>query len=167
MMREFAIAILFFRTLAAQSGPWQATAFLEGTWEAKTTKGSSGIDATGAYTFRKELSGHILVRQSDAGGCKAPGSADCDHKDLLYVYQERPDAPLQAIYFDNEGHVIHYAVSVPAANRVVFLSDGAVVGPQYRLSYERRGAAMDGRFEIRMPGSEEWTSYLEWTGAKR
>jgi hypothetical protein len=39
------------------------------------------------------------------------------------------------MYFDNEGHVIHYNVSTPDATTVVFLSDASGAGPQFRLMY--------------------------------
>jgi hypothetical protein len=84
---------------------------------------------------------------------------------MLYIYQDAPGQPLKAIYFDNEGHVIHYNVSVPIANKVEFLSE-AGPGPQFRLTYELIGPLMTGKFQSRMPGQTEWKSYLEWSGPK-
>jgi hypothetical protein len=158
---------------AAQSAPssltgsWKALSFLQGTWEAKAA-GGQGVSATGTYTFRSELGDHILARHSTSdAGCKGPASFDCDHGDLLYVYQDAPGQSLKAIYFDNEGHVIHYNVSTPDATTAIFLSDGGQPGPQFRLMYELKGAVMSGKFQMRMPGQTEWKSYLEWTGSKR
>ena len=170
MARTVVAAFLFFRLLAGQTADerWKALSFLEGTWSAKTTRGStSGIEASGTYTFRKDVGGHVLVRLAKVAGCKAPAGADCDHTDILYVYQERAVEPLKAIYFDNEGHVIHYDVSCPAAGSAVFLSEPGVAGPQFRLTYELKGAVMEGKFQMRMPGKAEWTSYLEWNGTKQ
>ena len=84
---------------------------------------------------------------------------------MLYVYEDAPGQALKAIYFDNEGHVIHYNVSTPAAGKVEFLSE-ASQGPQFRLTYELIGPLMTGKFQMRMPGQTEWKSYLEWSGTK-
>lgn len=158
---------------AAQSTPsslsdsWKALSFLQGTWEAKVTGGQS-VSAMGAYTFRSELGDHILARHStNDAGCKGPASFDCDHGDLLYIYQDAPGQSLKAIYFDNEGHVIHYNVSTPDSMAAIFVSDGAQPGPQFRLMYELKGAVMLGKFQMRMPGQTEWKSYLEWSGSKQ
>lgn len=152
---------------SAGDDPWNALRFLEGTWDAKTQGQTSGVTAAGAYSFKKELGGHILARHSSAAGCKGPADFDCEHGDLLYVFQDALRQPLKAIYFDNEGHVIHYSVSTPNPASAVFLSDPTAPGPQYRLVYELKGAVMWGKFQMRMPGRTEWTSYLEWSGAKK
>lgn len=156
-----------FAAAQTQPDPWKDLAFLEGTWEAKA-QGSAGVNTSGAYTFRLELGGHIMARHSTTeAGCKGPSSFDCDHGDLLYVYTDAPGRPLKAIYFDNEGHVIHYAVSTPSPMSVIFLSDSSTPGPQFRLVYEKKDAIMSGKFQVHMPGQTEWKSYLEWSGAKR
>jgi hypothetical protein len=148
--------------------PWKALAFLQGTWEAKTTGGEAGATVLGTYTFRAELGNHILARHmTNIEACKGPAAFDCDHGDLLYVYQDAHGQPLKAIYFDNEGHVIHYDVSTPDATTALFLSDSSQPGPQFRLLYELKGATMSGKFQVRMPGQSDWKSYLEWNGAKQ
>jgi hypothetical protein len=147
--------------------PWQSLRFLFGTWEAKTQGGSAGASATGSYTFQLELRGHVLARHSASEGCKGPDDFNCEHGDLLYVYQEDAGQPLKAIYFDNEGHVIHYDVSTPAPNTAVLVSAASQAGPQYRLIYELKGSVMLGKFELRMPGQSEFRSYLEWSGGRR
>ncbi len=72
---------------------------------------------------------------------------------------------MSAIYFDNEGHVIHYAVTLPTAIEAVFLSTEP--GPQFQLVYERRDATLSGKFQMRMPGASAWHLYLEWSGPKK
>jgi hypothetical protein len=151
----------------AADDPWKALSFLEGSWEARTKGGSAGADASGVYSFQFDLKRHVLARYTAAGACTGPKDFDCQHGDLLYVYQEAPGAQLKAIYFDNEGHVIHYNVSAPDANTAVFLSEAGKPGPQYRLIYERKGATMSGKFEMRMPGDTAWKAYLEWSGSKK
>jgi hypothetical protein len=156
--------------LCAQSVPsganqWSTLSFLEGTWDAKAT-GNGGAAAMGSYIFRLELRDHILARHGNLNQCKGPSTFDCDHGDLLYIYRDALTQPLKAIYFDNEGHVIHYDVSTPSPTSAVFLSDNSQPGPQFRLAYELKGQVMHGTFQIRMPGQQEWKSYLEWSGGK-
>ncbi len=45
---------------------------------------------TGTYTFQLELRNHILARHSDQAECKGPAGFDCEHGDLLCVYQDAP-----------------------------------------------------------------------------
>ncbi len=149
----------------SQADPWKALAFLEGTWEART-QGAGGPTVSGRYTFQRELSGHVLARHSTSDpGCKGPARFDCAHGDLLYVFAEAPGRPLTAIYFDNEGHVIHYDVFATSPTMVTFLSQ-AGPGPQFRLTYELKGGELNGRFQMQMPGQTEWRSYLEWSGGR-
>jgi len=89
----------------------------------------------------------------------------CEHGDLLYVYEEA--GKLKAIYFDSEGHLIHYNVSTPEPNTAVFLSDGSTTGPQFRLTYALKDGIMSGKFQIQRPGQSEWNSYLQWSGSKQ
>ena len=109
---------------------------------------------------------HVLARRSSNAGCRGPADFDCLHGDLLYVYQDAPGKSYTAIYFDNEGHVIYYDVSIPAPTTAVFLSDQSQPGPQYRVSYELKGSTMYGKFQMRLPGATEFKSYLEWSGKK-
>jgi hypothetical protein len=123
--------------------------------------------SSGDYSFQLKLRDHVLARHSGGGACKGPDDFDCRHSDLLYIYPAGNGQAWQAIYFDNEGHVIHYGVSSPKPGAVVFLSDSAQPGPQFRLSYELVEAEMSGKFQIKMPGQTEFTSYLEWRGKSR
>ena len=174
-MKTFvAVAALFalaltpsHRALSAPADPWKALAFLEGTWGAHAQAGSAGAQSNGTYTFKPELKNHVLVRRSDSAACKGPADFDCEHSDVLYVYQEAENQPLMAMYFDNEGHVIHYTVSTPDSSTAIFISDASPSRPQFRLVYELKDSVMRGKFQMRMPGQAEWRSYLEWSGAKK
>jgi len=166
----FMMVALSSRTIAQadQDNPWVALNFLQGAWAANADSGSAGARSFGLYAFEYELKQHILSRVSKSPlRCEGPTTFDCEHSDLLYIYQDAAGQPLKAIYFDNEGHVIHYNVSTPDATTVVFLSDASGPGPQFRLTYQRKNLTMYGKFQMRMPGQEEWKSYLEWSGAKQ
>jgi hypothetical protein len=168
-----ALALLCGMSMAAQNGqeapadPWKPLRFLIGTWDATTKGGSAGAAATGAYTFQLELKDHVLARHAVGAGCKGPADFNCEHTDMLYVYQEGPGEPYRAIYFDNEGHVIRYVLTAPAPDTAVFLSDAAQPGPQFRLTYELKERVMTGKFQMRMPGQAEFRSYLEWSGGRK
>lgn len=151
------------------SDPWRPLRFLIGTWEAKTAAGTANAQVMGVYSFGFELNNHILARHSGRAACKAPADFDCEHSDLLYLYLEGPasNATIKAIYFDNEGHVIHYDVTTPAPTTAVFLSDPSAPGPQFRLAYEKKNTLLSGKFQMKMPGQTEFKSYLEWSGLKK
>ena len=151
----------------AKPDPWAGVRFLIGSWEAKTTGGVAQAQASAGYSFRLELRDHVLARHTRSGACIAPDDFDCQHNDLLYIYPAVNGQTLEAIYFDNEGHVIHYDVSTPKAGTAVLLSDASQPGPQYRLSYELADGVMSGKFELKMPGQAEFISYLEWGGKRR
>jgi hypothetical protein len=163
-MKKLCVLFLIAANCLA-ADPFQSLAFLEGKWDAKTGDATAAV-AAGTYTFRKELAGHILARHSTTADCKAPADFDCEHGDLLYIYEEAPGQPLKAIYFDSEGHTIHYNVTTPTQTSVQFLSDAATPGPRFRLIYELKGATMSGKFQMQMPGQTDWKSYLEWSGGK-
>lgn len=152
--------------ISAKTDPWAGIRFLMGSWGAKTTGGMAQAQASAGYAFRLELRDHVMARHSRSGSCTAPDDFNCQHSDLLYIYPSGNGQALQAIYFDNEGHVIHYDVSTPKPRQVVFLSDAAQPGPQFRLSYELLDGVMTGKFELKMPGQTEFMSYLEWSGKR-
>ena len=135
---------------ASAPDPFKGLGFLEQTWEANTN-GSAGVKASGTYTFRRELGGHVLVRHSSKDpGCKGPAAFDCEHGDVLYVFQEAPGQLLKAIYFDNEGHVIHYDVTTPdaalerAARLCIALGTDGLRGELTLIRAARALAAYDG-----------------------
>jgi hypothetical protein len=171
VIKKLVLAVLFCAaSLAAQtsSAPtWKALNFLIGTWEATTRNGSAGAATSGTYSFQLELRGHVLARHSSNSGCKGPADFDCEHGDLLYIYPDPPRQSYKAIYFDNEGHVIQYDVSIPTPTTVVLLSSRSQPGPQFRLSYEFKASTMYGKFQMRIPGESEFKSYLEWEGQKK
>lgn len=175
MRRTSVAAILSFlgcfaqvaSTPSAAVDPWQPFRFMIGTWEARIQGGSAGAASVGAYAFQLELGNHVLARHSSNAACQGPADFNCDHGDLLYIYRDSPDQPLKAIYFDNEGHVIHYDVTAPAPNVAILLSAPLQQGPQYRLIYELKGKVMLGKFQLRLPGQSDFRSYLEWAGERK
>jgi hypothetical protein len=161
-------AVLAAPAASAPSAKWDALHFLEGSWEAHTQGGSANAQGAGSYSFKRELKQHVLVRRSEsAAGCKGPADFDCGHHDVLYVYEDPAGEGLQAIYFDDEGHVIHYTVTTPEPSTAIFTSPASPSAPQFQLIYQLKREVMSGKFQMRMPGQSQWRPYLEWSGRAR
>jgi hypothetical protein len=135
--------------------PWAPLQFLVGAWEGPGS-GSPG-EGRGGCTIAFDLNKNILVRKNWAEFAPKPGDTKgISHQDLMIFFADAGDPRLKAIYFDGEGHVIHYVLQ-PAAksNLAVFESEPGTKGPRFRLSYEMNA---DGRllniFSIAMPGQD-------------
>jgi hypothetical protein len=171
-LRAFIVSLAFCisassqtpQVVAPKSAPFGPISFLFGTWSAVTTsKGSAAAQSTGTYTFQLDLNGSVVARTSSLDKCTGPATFDCQHNDMLTIYLE--DNKPHAIYFDNEGHTIHYDVTMPDASTVVFFSNAP--GPHFRLIYHFDGLVMNGSFQVAPPNSNEFTSYLEWSGTRK
>lgn len=132
----------------SHAGDWDSWQFLLGQWTAEG-EGRPGQSA-GTFSFILELQGKILVRRNRADYPATKDRPAFSHEDLMVIYPETPAQGTRAIYFDNEGHVIHYAVKFSeSGNRVTFSSDPMPSGPRFRLTYTRgKGGAMATKFEI-------------------
>jgi len=164
----FIFALLSFPVplLAQSPASFAGFDFLLGTWSASTSaQGSAGATVFGNYTFRTDLGGTVITRTGSPDSCKGPSSFDCQHHDLLTIYQDMGDTVPHALYADNEGHVLHYDISFPDARTVVFITTAP--GPRFRLTYHLEGAVMTGKFQFSPPGATEFKSYLEWSGTKK
>jgi len=109
---------------------WTPLEFLTGEWVGETA------DSTGACSFTFDVQRKVLIRKSYA---QYPTSR---HEDLMVIYL---DKDLKAIYFDSEGHVIHYTVEA-GADSVRFLNE------QYRLTYRKEGNKIVMDFDVAPPG---------------
>jgi hypothetical protein len=77
---------------------------------------------------------------------------------------------IRAIYWDNEGHVIHYTVSVSAAKKkITFLSDKIPGAPVFRLIYEdTKPDTVNVGFEIAPPDNPgQFAMYAQGTMVRR
>ncbi len=135
---------------------WDPLEFLVGRWSSPVS-GQPGEGIAGASDFSYALNGNILIRNSRAEFAPKPGETHgLVHDDLLIIYQQ-PEAPgLRAIYFDNEGHVIHYTLAFPEKQPgVIFESDERAAGPRARLTYEMDEHGMlITEFSVALPGGE-------------
>jgi hypothetical protein len=120
---------------------------LLGAWEGS----DPNLHATGRFTLEPDLGGRVLVRRNHND------SPQGRHDDLMIVFA----APggLRASYFDNEGHVIQYAVTA-TADRVELISDEAPGQPRFRLRYDLHGSdELAVEFAAAMPGATEFKHY--------
>jgi hypothetical protein len=87
----------------------------------------------------------------------------------MIVYREANDA-CKAIYFDNEGHTIHYAGGVSGdSSTVVFLSDVEKEKPRFRLSYRKTDdGSLEITFDMAAPDKPDaFARYLTGTATRK
>ena len=146
---------------------WKPFRFLVGEWVGKGT-GSPG-EASGAFSFNFDLEEKVLVRKNRADYPATKDKPAYSHTDLMVIYKEGPET--RAIYFDNEGHTIHYAVTVSddLPTRITFLSEPSTSAPRFRFVYSKvNNDNMTFQFEIAPPGKPDaFTKYMEGALARK
>ncbi len=160
----FVLSLVLLTCLApaqqsSQGARWEAWQDLIGFWAGEGDP-SQGVSQ---FSFLPDLQGKILVRKNHAEYPATKDRPAVVHDDLLIVYGDT-DADRKAVYFDNEGHVIDYVVSVsPDRRSIVFVSPAAAGASGYRLSYfEQARDRFRITFEIAPPGKPEaFALYLE------
>jgi hypothetical protein len=163
MKRLLALVVLFLSVAGwsrAADDPWKDFRFLMGDWEADGGPGKG----TGHFSLAPDLQGKVLVRKNHAELPAVGNRPAANHDDLMVIYRDSPKTGFRAIYFDSEGHVIHYAVSLSDDQRTLtFLSEPAPATPRYRLTYRKGENETVGiRFEIALPGKPDaFRKYLE------
>jgi hypothetical protein len=147
---------------AAPPADWKAWSSLVGEWVADPTPGGP----TGSFTFALDLQNRVLVRKSFAEYPKSKDRPAQRHDDLMVVFQEG-DAT-GASYFDNEGHVIRYHVTV-SKNAFVFLSEPQKGQPRFRLTYTIKSpTTLALSFDIAMPNAPDaFRPYIQSTATKK
>ncbi len=160
------VAELLPRTIAgsseARKSDWGPLGFLLGDWVGEG--GGQPGQGTGEFSFHPGLQNRILVRKSYAAYPATKDRPASRHDDLTVIYKESESAPPRAIYFDNEGHVINYSITVsPDQKTIEFVSDVLPSSPRYRLTYVKTGSTtLTLRFEIAPPGKpDSFTTYIE------
>lgn len=167
-MRRFLFPIFFLCAVAvfaqAPAGdPYGAIRFLMGDWVAD----GPAAAGSGHFEFTPDVQGNLVVRRNHAEYPSAGDRPVANHDDLMVIYRE--SGTTRAIYFDNEGHVIRYAVEPAGPDAVTFVSETAAGAPRYRLSYKKLpDGRVSGKFEVASPGKpEEFKTYLEWTAKRK
>ena len=134
--------------------------FLVGDWEGG---GGTPGQSQGGTSFAPGLQDRVLIRTNFAVTAASGTTPASRHDDLMIVYVDERGA-VRADYYDNEGHVIRYTVTIPRPGTAVFTSDATAAGPQYRLSYDAGQAGiLSGTFAIAAPGKPGvFAPYLTW-----
>jgi len=144
------------------ASPLEPLRFLVGTWRGEGS-GTPG-QGSGTATFAFELDGRVLVRRSLSDYPAAAGRPATVHEDLMVIHPAPGGHGLQAIDFDNEGHVIEYddIAVAPDGRRVVLTSEIERSAPTFRLTYAKvDDDTVDVTFAIAPPGKpEEFTTYV-------
>ena len=153
--------------LAQQAAPpadWKEFAPLVGEWIADQ---SGPTDTTrGGFVVESALAGRVLVRKNWAEYAQTKDRPASRHDDLMVVFKDGTGT--RADYYDNEGHVIRYAVSVPTAGTFVFLSDAKEGQPRFRLTQAIDTAgAMSIKFEIAPPNANDFKPYITASAHKK
>jgi hypothetical protein len=154
MKKLLMIQFGFLAMLAGQQPkdePWAPLKFLAGEW----------VATGGRCSFQPDLQGRILVRKSYAEYPATSQRPAFRHDDLMIVYQDA-GGNLRADYFDNEGHVIRYAVRA-GRDSAEFLSDASDAAPRFRLTYLKTAPdELTLKFEIAPPGKpDSFKTYLD------
>jgi hypothetical protein len=150
-----------------ETANWDSFRFLLGEWVGEGT-GAPG-EGTGGFSFSFDLQGKILVRKNRADYPATKDKPAYSHTDLMVIYREGDDS-LKAIYFDNEGHVIHYAVSFSTdRNTLTFLSDPSPSSPRFRFIYSKATPdKLKLEFDIAQPGKPEaFSKYIEGSAHRK
>jgi hypothetical protein len=148
---------------AAPAAPsWTALAPLLGEWEAEGA-GQPGA-SSGTFSFAPDLDRAVLVRRAHSEYPATKERPAFAHDDLMVIFEEA--GATKAIYFDNEGHAIRYAVTAER-DRAMFLSE-AGSGPRFRLGYDwTTPGVLRITFEIAPPGGGAFKTYVQGTARRR
>jgi len=142
--------------------------FLVGEWKDEHRTGEPGTASDGGETWAVDLGDSVLIR---SGWCEFPASEKRGayrHEDLLIVYAEA-EGEMHGIFWDNEGHVIHYrdANLLPEGTGIVLVSDRALPGPRQQLLYVFEPPDhLTATFSLLLPGSADFAPYLKWNARR-
>jgi hypothetical protein len=146
------------QTAPAAASSWAAFKPLLGDWVADP----SPDGATGGFSFVAELEGRVVVRKNHAEFAKSGERPAQRHLDLLVMFKEGETT--RATFWDNEGHVIDYVVTVEG-EKFTFVSRAAPDAPSFRLTYEpAKKGGLSVTFELAPPGTPAvFRPYLKGT----
>jgi len=151
--------VLGISTCFSQNAPnWGKWNDLIGNW-AGEGNGKPG-QGSGLVTFSYDLDQKILVRKNHAEFPATATTPKNVHDDLMIVYPDFSGQPSSAIYFDNEGHTINYAVTY-TADSIVLTSAQVKDMPVFRLTYTwLEPGLVNTRFEMSQDG-KNFMTYVE------
>lgn len=175
------IAILLLSALCAAQGgsapqvppstsataPWAGWEFLLGEWVLGDGGGKPGQATAAGTSFTLDLQGQLIVRRNHSEYASVDGKPPVIHDDLMTIYKE--SAVTRAVYWDTEGHTIHYTGRLSDdGKKIVFLSD-PTAGPRFRLTYESlKPGTVKVSFEFAPPDKPaQFVMYVEGTMVRK
>ena len=161
-----AFVVILAASISTCAQPESCNGFnsLLGDWTG-TGAGTPG-QGTGGFSFKMDLQGHIMVRRNFAEYPAREGKPASRHHDLMVLYND-PAGGRHADYWDSEGHVIRYVVSVAADGcTITFESARSERAPAYKLTYTIHSSdEVAIAFQVAPPG-KDFGAYIE-ASAKR
>jgi len=154
------------RAQQSASPDWSKWQFLIGSWNA-AGRGDPG-EGAGGFSFAFDLQKRVITRKSHTDYPATGNRPAFAHDDLMIIYLA--GAQFRADYYDNEGHVIHYAIAFSNDGQAcTFVSDAAAAQPRFRLTYtQMKDGQVAVKFEIALPNDpEKFKVYVEGTAQKK
>ena len=149
---------LLINSYGQQNTTWDKWEWLTGDWIG-VGAGQPGKGG-GSFSFHAELDNRILVRKSHSEFPAAANKPAVVHDDLMVIYPDSGVNASKAIYFDNEGHTINYAITY-ADKSIVLTSNKAPGVPVFRLTYSLlENNVVNTTFEMSQDG-EHFMTYIE------
>jgi hypothetical protein len=154
---------------AQQNAPanWTKFQFMLGSWKAAGS-GSPG-EGAGEFSFMFDLQKRVIVRRSHTEYPATAGRPAFAHDDLMIIYADEQQL-FHADYYDNEGHVIHYAIEFSHdENTCKFVSDASASQPRFQLIYRKiKDGELAISFDIAPPGQpNNFKTYVEGTAKRK
>ena len=147
-----------------RTNSWDKFAYLLGSWKGEGS-GTPGQEE-GTFSFKMDLDKNILVRKSRSEYPATENKSAAIHNDLMIIYRDATGTPGKAIYFDNEKHIINYAITFPSIKEITFTSDKIPNIPTFRLTYRIiDDVTVDTIFEISKDG-EHFFAYIQGKSKK-
>jgi hypothetical protein len=160
---SLALVFITLACIAQKTEKWERMDWLLGQWQGEG-KGEPG-QGGGTFSFSFDLDKNIMVRKSHSEYNTNDNTSVIRHDDLLIIYYGPQETGLNAIYFDNEGHIINYSVN-QSDKSVIFLSEKKKDAPQFRLTYTPLDeTAVNVKFEISTDGMN-FNTYIEGISKK-
>ena len=142
---------------------WENFNWLIGEWIGEGS-GQPG-KGSGTFSFSYDLDSNIIVRKSHSEYPATESKSAFIHDDLMVVYSDSDSNPVNAIYFDNEGHIINYQITY-SNNSLVFTSSKIPNVPIFRLTYSLiESDVINTKFEMSRDG-ETFMTYIEGKSKK-
>jgi hypothetical protein len=163
--------VIFFMLVIASCAPAQLKVsgspkfadlqFLVGRWQGKGN-GQPGQGGSGDTSFRLEVQGNVMVRRNHADFPASRNRPAISYDDLMVIYASSGAAPMRAMLWDSQSHMVRYDVQVVKPGTVEFTSDLEPQG-RFRMTYTQDGPdRLNLQFDT-APHSQpdEFTNYVQ------